>query len=53
MTRKLGAIHQSFSDLPQDKNLRAVLGHKKLKSTVQYLGIEINDALEMAEQAVA
>lgn len=35
------------------KNLRAVqllLGHKKLESTVQYLGIEVEDALEMAEQ---
>ncbi len=35
------------------KNLRAVqllLGHVKLKSTVRYLGIEVDDALEMAEQ---
>jgi integrase len=35
------------------KNLRAVqllLGHSKLESTVRYLGIEIVDALEMAEQ---
>lgn len=35
------------------KNLRAVqllLGHAKLESTVRYLGIEVNDALEMAEQ---
>jgi integrase len=35
------------------KNLRAVqllLGHIKLESTVRYLGIEVNDALEMAEQ---
>jgi integrase len=34
-------------------NLRAVqllLGHTKLKSTVRYLGIEIDDALNMAEQ---
>lgn len=37
----------------QTKNLRAVqllLGHSKLDSTVQYLGIEIDDALEMSEQ---
>lgn len=36
------------------KNLRAVqllLGHSKLESTVGYLGIEVDDALEMAEQA--
>jgi len=35
------------------KNLRAVqllLGHTKLESTVRYLGIEIDDALEIAEQ---
>jgi len=35
------------------KNLRAVqllLGHTKLESTVRYLGIEVEDALEMAEQ---
>jgi len=35
------------------KNLRAVqllLGHSKLESTIKYLGIEVDDALEMAEQ---
>ena len=35
------------------KNLRAVqllLGHTKLESTVRYLGIEVGDALEIAEQ---
>ena len=35
------------------KNLRAVqllLGHNKLESTVRYLGIEVDDALELAEQ---
>jgi hypothetical protein len=35
------------------KNLRAVqqlLGYSKLESTVRYLGIEVDDALEMAEQ---
>lgn len=35
------------------KNLRAVqllLGHRKLESTVRYLGVEVDDALEMAEQ---
>jgi integrase len=37
-------------------NLRAVqllLGHRKLESTVRYLGIEVDDALEMAEQTEA
>ena len=35
------------------KNLRAVqllLGHTKLESTVRYLGIEVDDALAIAEQ---
>ncbi len=34
-------------------NLRAcqlLLGHRKLESTVRYLGIEVDDALEMSEQ---
>lgn len=35
------------------KNLRAIqllLGHRKLESTVRYLGIEVDDALDMAEK---
>jgi len=35
------------------KNLRAIqllLGHTKLESTVRYLDIEVDDALELAEQ---
>ena len=35
------------------RNLRVVqllLGHTKLESTVRYLGIEVDDALEIAEQ---
>jgi len=35
------------------RNLRAdqlLLGHSKLESTVRYLGIEVDDALEIAEQ---
>jgi integrase len=38
------------------KNLRAVqllLGHARLDSTIRYLGIEIDDALELAEQTEA
>jgi integrase len=37
-------------------NLRAfqlLLGHTKLVSTVRYLGIEVDDTLEMAEQTEA
>jgi len=35
------------------KNLRVVqllLGHSKLESTVRYLGIDVDDALGIAEQ---
>jgi site-specific recombinase XerC len=35
------------------ENLRAVqllLGHTKFENTIRYLGIEVDDALEMAEQ---
>lgn len=38
------------------KNIRAIqllLGHTKLESTVRYLGIEVDDALEMAEMTEA
>lgn len=41
---------------PRTKNLRAVqllLGHTKLESTVRYLGVEVDDALELAEHTEA
>ena len=37
-------------------NIRAVqilLGHTKLESTVRYIGIEVEDALEISEQTEA
>jgi site-specific recombinase XerC len=38
------------------KNLRAVqllLGHTRLESTIRYLGVEVQDALEISEQTEA
>jgi site-specific recombinase XerC len=35
------------------KNLRAVqlfLGHAKIESTLRYLGIDVDDALELSEE---
>ena len=32
------------------QGFQLLLGHSKLDSTVRYLGIEIDDALEMSEQ---
>ena len=48
-----GEIYPALQQKAAAKNLRAVqllLGHTKLESTVRYLGIEIDDALELAEQ---
>ena len=44
---------KSGLDLQKTGNLRAcqlLLGHRKLESTVRYLGIEVDDALEISEQ---
>lgn len=45
-------FHEKNKTLPDTKNLRVIqllLGHKKLESTVRYLGIEVDDALEISE----
>jgi site-specific recombinase XerC len=47
------SAQKSIVDLSEDEDLRAdqlLLGHTKLESTVRYLGIEVDDALEKADQ---
>ncbi len=47
-------LRQPDKDRPLDnrggRDAPLLLGHTKLESTVRYLGIEVEDALEMAEQ---
>jgi hypothetical protein len=47
------AADKSYPDLSQDGKSQgrpAQLGHTKIESTVRYLGIEVDDALAIAEQ---
>lgn len=44
---KAALIYRRTKNLPV---VQLLLGHSKLESTVRYLGIEVDDALEMAEQ---
>ena len=49
----LPSAYQGDTHLPSDGNLRGVqllLGHTKIESAVRYLGIEVDDALAIAEQ---
>jgi len=44
---------KGVADLPaneEPQGVQLLLGHTKTESTVRYLGIEVDDALEMAEQ---
>ncbi len=49
----LAAAHESHANLPQNEKPAggaAAAGSYKLENTVRYLGVEIDDALELAEQ---
>ncbi|WNN37054.1 hypothetical protein RIN65_21800 (plasmid) [Pantoea agglomerans] len=49
---KLKVSESPYIIYKKTKNLRVIqllLGHKKLESTVRYLGIEVDDALEISE----
>jgi hypothetical protein len=51
-----GESKKPFLIYRRTKNLRAMqllLGHTKLESTVRYLGMKVEDALELAEQTEA
>jgi integrase len=44
---KATLIYRRTGNLPA---VQLLLGHKKIESTVRYLGIEVDDALAIAEQ---
>jgi hypothetical protein len=56
MMSALAAPNQGDADLPPNRQpacRSAAAGHTKIESTVRYLGIEIDDALAIAEQVDA
>lgn len=44
---KVSLVHNKTGNL---RACQLLLGHRKLESTVRYLGIEVDDALELSEQ---
>ena len=41
---------EAATERPSASSLAGISGHTKLESTVRYLGFEVDDALELAEQ---
>ena len=53
MARPRCSVRRPLRFIARQGNLRVVeliLGHTQLESTVRYLGIEVDDALNIAEQ---
>ena len=50
MRRPVSAIRYGGSP---EIDFQLLLGHTRLENTVRYLGVEMDDALEIAEQAEA
>jgi hypothetical protein len=50
-TRSLGRTKVAliYKKTGNPRACQLLLGHRKLESTVRYLGIEVDDALEMSE----
>jgi len=49
----LAATDESVDDLPGDRYIRAIqilLGHSKIENSVRYLGVDVEDALLLAER---
>jgi len=39
-----------YKQTKNHRGIKIMLGHSKLESTVRYLGVEIDDSLELSEQ---
>ena len=46
----IGATKQERSPRSRIRAIQLLLGHAKLESAVRYLGIEVDDALEISER---
>jgi len=49
----LASPHEGIDDLEATGNIRAIqilLGHSKIENTVQYLGVDVEGALLLAER---